>query len=270
MISRHIIRGLFGGMQSWDRASKLSLALAIVLLLLLLALGFAGPAQLQFPARVGAFGCLLTAQLLFFWGNRRQVSPYHQAQRHYIVGDFEAARAILEALPRGARESVDALILLGNCYRQLSRFEAARAVIDHALAIKPGYHYGLYAKGKLNLVTGSFANAARDLERASAAGAPDVTLFELGQACQLLGDADAARVHLETFLAAESDEDAKIMLSRHYLREMDAGDFAASEANPELFAHWVDEAERYAETEYGKMLKRDIDRLRVRQIVARS
>ena len=261
MIARVLLRHALRGLPAWDRASRLSLALAVVLLIGLLALGFGGPAELQFPARIGAFGCLLTLQLLFFWGNRRSVSPYHQAQRQYMAGEYAAAREILEAMPRGTRQSVDALILLGHCYRQLNIFDSAKAVIDHALELKPGYHYALFAKGKLSLVSGSFAEAAQQLKAASEAGAPDVTVFELGQACFMVGDRDAARAHFSRFLLAESDEDAKIMLSQFYLHAMDAAIIQRPEAGPQLIQHWRDEAERYAETAYGAALKRDIDGL---------
>ena len=260
MIARGLLRHVLRRFPDWDRASKLSLALALFLLICLLALGFGGPAQLQFPARIGAFGCLLTAQLLFFWGNRRSVSPYHQAQRQYMQGEYEAARAILEAMPRGTRQSVDALILLGHCYRQLGQFESAGAAIDHALELKPGYHYALFAKGKLSLVSGSFVEAARELAEASEAGAPDVTLFELGQAAWMAGDEDAARLHLRRFLMADSDEEAKIMLSRHYLHAMGAGE-ANPQSKPHLIQHWRDAAERYADTAYGAVLQRDIEAL---------
>ena len=89
-------RDLTRRLPEWDASAKLSLAIAVSLLFLLLVVGFIGPDPLRFPARIGAFGLLVTIQLLFLWANRRDASPYHQAQQHFIDGDYHTARALLE------------------------------------------------------------------------------------------------------------------------------------------------------------------------------
>ena len=111
------LRDLARRAPEWDASVKASLALALLLFLLLMSLGLAGPPAFRLPARIGAFGVLVTGQLLFLWGNRREISPYHQAQQRFVAGEYESARSILESLPSSTRPSVDALVLLGNCYQ---------------------------------------------------------------------------------------------------------------------------------------------------------
>ena len=262
---RHLLRDLLGDLPRWDRASKLSLLLSSALLILLLTLGFTGPAEIQFPARIGAFGTLLSLQLLLFWGNRRRISPYHQAQRHYLDGQYAEARDILGQIPEGSRASVDALVLLCHACRQLCQFDQSRAAIDHALKLNPDYHHALYAAGKLSLVTGEYDRAIASFKRALDMGAPDFALFDLGQAATLRGDDTTAERSLTRFLATDSDEPAKRLLSRFYLGRAARDDAIAQASGGEIEAHllyWRGEAERYRTTAYGKRLERDIGSLR--------
>ena len=168
---------------AWDASVKVSFALALALFVCLMALGLGGPAEIRLPARIGAFGVLITGQLLFLWGNRREISPYHQAQQRFIAGDFQAAKSILEAAPATARESVDALVLLGNTYRHLAQFDRGRAALERALALNPRHHLAHFSRGKLSLVLGDYAAARESIARALELGAPDIVRFELGQAC---------------------------------------------------------------------------------------
>ena len=264
---RQLYRDLLGGVSSWDRASKLSLALALILLLALLALGFGGPPALQFPARIGAFGTLLSLQLLLFYANRRSISPYHQAQRLYMGGDYAAARGILEEQAGSSRESVDALVLLGNACRQLGQFDRSRAVIGRARELKPDYHYALYAAGKLSLITGDYAAAVEQLERALNSGTPDIALFDLGQACCLLGERAPADECFKRFLASDSDEPAKAMLARHYRHVMGRDEAPSDKEIKRHIDAWRDEARRYQATAYGVSLSRELERLSASQRV---
>ena len=100
MMIWQVARALTRRLPEWDASAKLSLAIAILLLLLLLGVGFLGPDAVQFPARIGAFGLLVTIQFLFLWGNRREASPYHQAQKQFIAQDYQAARELLEDTAR--------------------------------------------------------------------------------------------------------------------------------------------------------------------------
>ena len=264
MIFRYLFRDLLYRLPRWDPASKLSLGIAVVLLLLLFWLGIEGPPETQLPARFGAFGLLLTLQLLFFWGNRRAISPYHQAQRHFVAGEYAAARKVLEQIPESGRASVDALVLLGNTYRHLGEFELGQSALQRALQLKPDYHYARYAAGKLSLVSGGFREAADELERALAAGAPSFAHFDAGLARFMTDDLAMAMDHFSRYCADESDEAEKIMLAR-YLQ------FMADQSDPphpsEIEAHlslWQNEAVKYVQTPYGKKLGELVELMRHR------
>ena len=260
MIFGHFLRDLYKRLPEWDRSSRLSLYLAVILLALLLLAGFVGPDAIKLPARLGAFGLLLTLQLVVLWGNRRAISPYHEAQQHYIRGEYESARDLLEPVPEDQRESVDALALLGNCYRQLGQLEESRAAIKRALELKPNYHYALYAAGKLSQVSGDYHDARAYFEGALAAGTPELVHFDLGQVCYYLGSDDAA-AHLRKFKAASLDEPAKMVMATYYLLDISKTGVWSPFLTEGDITFWLDEAKRYQQTEYGKRLLADIKRL---------
>ncbi len=254
MMLRTLSRDLSRRVPEWDAPLKWSLAIALCLLASLLLLGFAGPSEIQFPARVGAFGTLVTLQLVFLWGNRREISPYHQAQQHFIAGDYRAAREILEQVPERGRASVDALVLLGNTYRHLGQYELCRRALDEALALKPRHHLALYSRGMLSLVTGDYAAAGASIEQALEAGAPDIVRFELGQCYHLQGEGEAA---LAQFSAVGDDlrhEPDKRQLLRFYLAQLNQGRQSDRAATEEDIAHWRAEARKHRATPFGRHL----------------
>ena len=254
MILRYFFRDILRRWPAWDRASKISLGTAIVLLLGLLWLGFVGPQQVQLPARFGAFGLLLTMQLLFFWGNRRSISPYHQAQQHFLAGDYASARKILEQIPDSGRASVDALVLLGNSYRHLGQFELSESALRRALQEKPDYHYALFADGKLSLVTGRFADANDQLERALESGAPKLVHFDAGLAYFVQDEMKKAGQHFAEFLAEEDGEPEKAMLAT-FCQSLIGDGAPPPESAIRLYASlWQDEAIKYSNTPYGRTL----------------
>lgn len=259
MMFWQVARALTRRLPEWDASAKLSLALAILLLLLLLGVGFLGPDAIRFPARIGAFGLLITIQLLFLWGNRRDASPYHQAQQHFIAHDYQAARDLLEALPDAGRASVDALVLLGNSYRHLGQFDLARSALARALEIKPQHDLALFSAGKLNLVQGEYAAACEYIERAIKAGAPDIVRFELGQARFLLSQEAEAAQQLTAARAAVTDDPAQLLLLQYYLWALGAGDMPSGEFLRENIEHWQQEARKVSNTPYSAHLA-DLER----------
>lgn len=261
MIFGHFLRDLYKRLPEWDRSSRLSFYVAVILLALLLLAGFVGPDAIKLPARLGAFGLLLTLQLVILWGNRRAISPYHEAQQHYIRGEYESARDLLEPIPDTRRGSVDVLALLGNCYRQLGQFDLAGLAIDRALQIKPDYHYALYAAGKLNLVLGDYARACDFIERAYSLGAPDVLNFDLGQACYYLGEHSKAAAYLGKFCMLSFEEPAKTMLAMRYLSILTNSQPPSAESIRESVAYWQEEAERYRQTDYGTAILNEVKQL---------
>ncbi len=254
MMLRHFARDLTRRLPAWEAPARFAFAMALVLLVLLLGLGLAGPQPVQLPARIGAFGLLITLQLLFLWGNRRDISPYHQAQQRFIAGDYHAARAVLESLPDQGRESVDALVLLGNTYRHLGQFQQSQRALGRALELKPRHHLALFSVGKLQLVQGEYAAAADNIYASLAAGAPDIVRFELGQSHFLLGDAQAARAQ---FLAAShhlEDMPAQATLLAVYLSQLGSSKEAKISMSSDHQQFWLDEAHKFAATPYGAHL----------------
>ena len=264
MMLRHFSRDLLRRMPAWDAPVRLSFAIAILLLLLLLLLGFGGPREIQFPARVGAFGLLVTTQLLFLWGNRRDASPYHAAQKHFIAQDYRAARDVLKGMPQSGRASVDALVLLGNTYRNLGQFDKSHLALDRALGLNPSHHLALFSAGKLRLVAGEYAAASEFILRALEAGAPAVVKFELGQAYYLLGDIEKAKQHLADAQPDLADDPAQTLLLQYYLHIMLAGEMPANRLIRDNIEVFLQEILKYRCTPYGVHLTKVVDRLRHR------
>ena len=246
---------------AWDASVKASLALALLLFILLMALGFGGPPALRLPARIGAFGLLVTAQLLFLWGNRREVSPYHQAQQHFISGEFRAAKSILEAAPASSRESVDALVLLGNAYRHLAQFDQSRSVLERALALNPRHHLAHFSLGKLSLILGHYAAARESITQALELGAPDIVRFELGQACFLDGAEDAARRCFSELPAEYSDEQEQSLLLTYYLHTLGATGLPQAGKISAGLENIRQDAAKYAGTTYSDHLAQVLPQL---------
>ena len=250
-----MLRDLARRLPEWDASAKVSLALAVALLIFLVALGFAGPQETRFPARIGAFGMLVSLQLIFLWANRRHISPYHQAQTYFVAGDYQKARSLLEAIPESSRVSVDALVLLGNCYRHLGLFEQSAAALTRALEIKPEHHLALFSRGKLYLVLGEYSSAVDMIQRALAAGAPNIVRFELGQAYFHTGEFQKAKQQLNSMLADKLDDPPLALMSRYYLFRMGELESAGTASSRRALDHWREEARKYDSTAYGESIR---------------
>jgi tetratricopeptide (TPR) repeat protein len=261
MMIRHLIRSLRMRVPTWDTPSKLAFAFGITLLPLMLILGFMGPEPIQIPARVSAFGLLLTLQLVILWGNRRLLSPYHEAQQHFMNGDYQTARDVLEQIPLDDKVSVDALVLLGNTYRHLGQFDDSITVVDRALAHQPDYHFALYGMGKTLLVTGQYEDASNFITKALSHGAPDVVQFDLGHAYYLLGDFRRANHHFTNILSLVGDEPAQLLLVQYCLHKMNIGEQPPRRLIQSNLEYWQNEATKYHSTLYGVALQSDIDTL---------
>lgn len=264
MLFRRLARDLTRRLPEWDASAKLSLAIAVSLLLALLALGFFGPDVTRLPARIGAFGLLISIQLLFLWANRRDVSPYHQAQQHFIAGEYLDARSILEAMPERGRASVDALVLLGNTYRNLGQFEMCQAALQRALAIKPRHALAHYSVGKLNLALGDYRAASDCFQRAIDGGAPDTVRFDLGLADYLLGEPAAAARHLNAVRSALVDDPAHLLLLQYILFSLNLGRRPDTALIRENLAFWREEMSKYRGVKYGDFLTEVVHELSAR------
>ena len=255
MMLRHLSREMTRRLPQWDLSSRLALGIALVLLVLMLVLGFTGPPALRWPARIGAFGLLLSLQLLFLWANRRDASPYHQAQQHFVAGEYGRARALLEGIPERSRVSVDALVLLGNTYRHLGLYPASRRALTQALQHKPRHHLALFSAGKLHLVCGDYERARDFIARALEAGAPPIVTFELGQAHYMLGECDPAIEALEEAGPLLADDPPLLLMQRFLLFRLGQGALPDRPLIDAGMAFWRDEAAKHAGMPYGAQLR---------------
>lgn len=261
MMIMRMFHDLWKRVPTWDKPSQIAFASGIILLPILLILGFVGPEPIQIPARAGAFGLLLSIQLVILWGNRRLLSPYHEAQQYFMKGDYAAARDILEQIPLEDRVSVDALVLLANTYRHLGQYEDSLAVATRALEEKPDYHYASYGMGKTLLVTGVYEDASNFLTKALFQGAPDVVQFDLGYAYFLSGDYPRASHHFNNILSLLNDEPSQLLLAQHCLYQMQSGERPAYSLIEKHLAYWQNEVTKFRDTPYGQALQTDVDML---------
>lgn len=250
--------------RAWDTVTKFSLALAIVLMAILAFVGTSGPEALRTPAFIGAAGLIIVSQLIIMWGNRHMVTPYTQAQRHFMSGDFAAARdtllAFLSSQEReGKRLPVDAMVLLGNSYRNLGELAASEEALRRSLDIKPLYHFPLYGLGRTLISDGRYNEAASLIAQSLDNGAPPVVWFDLAHAQYRAGDHDAALNSLERAAEYVSDEPHRQLMSEYLLYRL--GEQAWRPQIALLKAglpFWQAEAERFAHTSYGQALSQDL------------
>jgi len=261
MMVTRMVRDLRERVPTWDTPSQVAFVTGIILLPIMLILGFVGPEPIQIPARAGAFGLLLSIQLVILWGNRRLISPYHDAQQHFMKGDYQTARDILEQIPLDDKVSVDALVLLANTYRHLGQYEDSLAVANRALDEKPDYHFALYGMGKTLMVTGVYEDASNFLTKALFQGAPDVVQFDLGYVYYLSGDYQRATHHLNNILSLLADEPSQLLLAQHCLYQMRSGEQPSIRLIEQYIDYWQSEATKFRDTPYGQALQTDVEML---------
>lgn len=261
MMIRHLTRSLRARVPTWDRPTQVAFATGVILFPFMLILGFAGPEPIQIPARAGAFGLVLSLQLVFLWGNRRMLSPYHEAQQYFMNADYAAAKDVLEQIPLDDRISVDALVLLANTYRHLGQYTDSITVAERALEEKTDYHSALYGLGKTYMVIGQYADASNFITKALSMGAPDVVQFDLGHVYYLSGDYQRAVHHINNILLLIHDEPTHLLLAQYMLFQMQAGEQPSKRLIERYINHWQNEADKFKNTPYSDALKMDIDTL---------
>jgi tetratricopeptide (TPR) repeat protein len=246
--------------RAWDRPSQIAMLSVIPLFLLtLVMLTFATP-QLKQPALIGLIGLVIAAQIIFMWGNRHMVTPYTQAQRHYLDGNFEFARQVLENLQSNGKADVRSLTLLGNTYRQLGLLDESEEVLTKALDLRPFDHFPLYGIGRTLLVKGLFAQAADKMNQALDAGAPLIVRFDLAEAFYRQGLDDQARVALHA-IQEIVDEPHRALMTAYMLYRLGEEQAPAHDLVINGLSYWQDNAARFQATPYGQMLADDVQQL---------
>lgn len=254
-----ILVGLLREIPKWDRASQIALLIA-VLLLIIDSIVLATIPDIQTPALIGAVGLLLAIQGIFMWGNRTLITPYTQAQRHFVEGDFEQVVSVLKQyIEADEHPMIDALVLLGNAYRNLGQLHESEAVLRIALARKKNYHFALYGVAKIRLAKGDYDEAIKHLETALANGAPDVIRFDLAHAMLRNGNEEEAIAIFREFIA--SAEAFRALFAR-YVLYVDGGEKPPQQLIEAGLPFWEAEIQRFADTPYGLSITHDVERIR--------
>lgn len=254
---RAIRRAFLEQVAHWDMPTRVALSLAVLILTLMLILSRWGAPSVRTPSMIAAAVVFLMVQGLVLWGNRRMVTPFTQAQRHYIAGEFAQAIDILEGVRAGAKVDVQELTLLGNTYRQVGDLSKSARILYEALDISPQNHFPLYGLGRTLLAQGEYTQAAERIEAALVEGAPTVVRVELAEAYYRAGQpTDALRV-LDALTTAPQEPYRILWVA--YLRHRLAGGSAPNRAT--LLAglpYWRESALRFAHTPYSADLQADL------------
>lgn len=259
-----ILLGLLGEIRKWDRASQSALGIAVILLIIDFIV-LSTVEEIRSFALFGAVGLLIAIQAIVLWGNRTMVTPYTQAQRHFLDGEFEQAVNVLRAYvdeqnTKGKTPSSDALVLLGNAYRNLGQLRESESILRIALAKRPNYHFALYGVGKIRLANGDYREAIMQFEKALESGAPSIIQFDLALAHYYLGQEERAYQLLSN--VPETGEVYRQLFTAYLLHRLDnhpQPDSALVEAG---LPFWEAEVERFGDTPYGEAIHQEVSALR--------
>jgi tetratricopeptide (TPR) repeat protein len=250
-----LTRSLIRRFHQWDRPAQLAISAALVLFIVILTMGALGPPEIRVPAIVGIIGLLLTMQAIVLWANRDLVTPYTEAQRAYLRGDFDAALATLSA--EGDKLDAKGLTLMGNTYRQLGRLDESELTLMAALGQLPDDQFPLYGLGRTLLAQGRYPEAVDRLGAALKDGAPDVVRADLGEAFYRAGDTERAKAALQTVLDVEQEAYRRLMVE-YLLWRLGEGERPAPALVRDGIEFWQATAERFAHTPYGKTVAADV------------
>ncbi|KXK19576.1 MAG: Tetratricopeptide repeat protein [Chloroflexi bacterium OLB15] len=257
----YLLNRVLRDFSNWERPLRWTILSSLALLLILSLIILFGPYELRLPACIGAFGLIALSQVAVMLAYRDMVSPLVKAQRDYLANDFEAAKTTLEELLRQGKADVRALTVLGNTYRQLGDLEASKAVLYEALNKNPEHQFPLYGIGRTLLSEGDYVGAVDALQRALAAGAPEVTRLDLAEALYRIEHDEEARAVLAAVDPQILDGDPARLLMFHYLNAQVTGADAKAAFPLEGLPFWEAMAERFSNTRYGRDLAVDVKRM---------
>ncbi len=258
----YILNRVFRDFSSWERPLRLTITLSLVLLVILTLAILFGPYELRLPACIGAFGLIALSQIAVMLAYRDMVSPLVKAQRYYLANDFESAQSVLEELRSQGKADVRALTVLGNTYRQLGNLEASKGVLYEALDKNPEHQFPLYGIGRTLLSEGDYVGALDALQRALAAGAPDVIRLDLAEAFYRREQYDEAGAMLDVIDIRALDGDPARVLMFEYLKQQVLKSAPIQTLPQDGLPFWEAMAARFSETDYGRDLAVDVARIR--------
>jgi tetratricopeptide (TPR) repeat protein len=238
------------------------MALSLALLLLIPVGGvLVMQPDLRVPASIGLVGLVIALQLIVLWGNRGMVTPYTQAQRAFMAGDFAEARDILlELTQQKKRPGVDTYVLLGNTYRHLSDLGKSEDVLSQAVEIRPNYHFALYGLGRTLFAQGDYKEAAVTIAQALEAGSPEIIMFDLAHVYYRLGNPDTALDWLRRM--PPPGEPYRDLMTAYLLHKLGSADAPNTRLIEAGLPFWEAEADRFQETRYGQDIAADVQQIR--------
>lgn len=252
-LSARLVRWL----RTWDRPSQMALGLALLFLLISVFLAAFGSGAIRQAALVSAAGLFILMQGIILWGNRGMVTPYTQAQRHFLAGDFDSARLVLESLRDTGKADADALTLLGNTYRQLGRLDNSETVLRQAIVMSPSHHFSLYGFGRTLQAKGDYAQAAQVLQNALTSGAPPLVQFDLGEIHFRQGLYDEAKILLQA-AKPHLQEPYRVLMADYLLYRLGTSTPPNGEQIRQGLPYWQAYADKFRDTPYGAALAEDI------------
>jgi tetratricopeptide (TPR) repeat protein len=254
-----ITRNLLRQFGNWELPARIAFFTALALLLVMVAIGSTLPPEGRQYVLIGIVGLMIVTQFIFMWANRGMVKPYTKAQRHYLAGDFEAARDVLEADCAQGGCDASSLTLLGNIYRQLGDLEKSKERLTQALEMKPNHHFPLYGFGRTLLVEGRYAESASMIEQALSVGAPPTVYADLGEALyRAQGDRTRVIEALDAAREPSAHEPHRALLVAYLLYQLGIEDRPRLSLIAEGLPYWQATAERFAHTPYGQAVAQDV------------
>lgn len=259
-----VVRGILRRFREWDRPTQIALVMAALLFIIMLVLGAQLAEESRGYALVGIVGVLVVAQLIVMWGNRGMITSFTQAQRHYLDGDFAAARDALENATDIKPNDYKARTLLGNIYRQLGDLDKSEEFLTQALQIAPNHHFVLYGFGRTLLVKGQYAEAVKAIAQAVNGGAPDIVRVDFAEARYRMGAPHEAVV--EALRSAQpvakqailTGDVHQALMVQYLLYRVGEGQAPEGKLLQDGLVYWEATAARFAHTPYGAALAEDV------------
>ncbi len=250
--------------RAWDMPSKVAFVLACALLLVVGGLLLGAAESMRPLVLVGFVGLLIVLQGIVLWGNRHMVTPYTQAQRAFLAGDFARAYDVLAtwlAIDKGdlaqiAHKHNDGVVLLGNVCRQLGDLAQSEMLLRQAVVAHPSSHFAWYGLGRTQLALGQYQESLTSIKKSLSLGAPSGIQFEIGHSYVRLGDSAAARPYLAGALAAQ--EAHRRLLAHWWLAQLGEQPMPAHDLVQQGLPFWQEEAKRFAHTPYGQAVAHEV------------
>lgn len=200
-------------------------------------------------------------QLSLVFYRPRPKGAVADAQALFMQGDYANAATTLEQY-LAENDNLQAQTLLGNSYRMQGELDKSyqhlKQVVDH----NPTEAFPLYGLGRTLLAQGNYAAAIQSIDSALQHGGRRVIRCELALAYYLDEQSDRAAEEAKRTSRVLGLEPHRILMCNYLLLNTQA-DPRAQPLIERTFErglpHWQAEADRFAETPYGKALHNQID-----------